>query len=224
MRRQHARGTRALAVAFAVVATLMITAAASADVRALITGAQILDRTITSRDIAKDTIKGENLSPRLVRSLRGQRGATGAPGAPGPAGATGEGGPVGPPGPAGAQGERGPGGPGGPAGPAGPQGEPGPPGHAGPPGSISGWETVVGENTVVPPGETRYSIVRCPAGKLPLGGGPTGRRGLVVASSHPLWATYGISGGVDSWYAEMLNVADHPLAFLVFVNCATATR
>jgi hypothetical protein len=104
------------------VLALALAAAGTAGVRALVTGAQIKDGTIRSRDIANGTIRARDLAQATIASLRGQRGPAGARGA---TGATGAQGPAGPQGPAGSQGATGARGATGPAGPAGPQGDPG---------------------------------------------------------------------------------------------------
>ena len=133
-------------------AVLSISAAASGNVRALITGADIRDGSITSKDIASHTIASGNLARSVVQSLQGQagpagpagpagaKGDTGAPGSAGaqgpagpqgPAGAKGDpGGPVGPKGDTGAQGPTGATGATGPQGPPGPKGDPGAAGTA----------------------------------------------------------------------------------------------
>ncbi len=108
----------AFLIAGAVVALASVTAGTAA-VQALITGAQIKDGTIASRDIKNGSVGRADLSAVTLSSLRGRRGPAGAAG---PQGATGQQGPQGAPGP---QGERGPQGDTGAAGPQGAKGDPG---------------------------------------------------------------------------------------------------
>ena len=89
---------------------------ATAGVQALITGAQVKDETLESRDIKNGTIKKADLSAAAVASLRGARG---------PSGPAGPAGPQGPQGATGLQGTSGPQGPQGAAGPQGPKGDKG---------------------------------------------------------------------------------------------------
>ena len=116
---------RTVLVGAGAVAALVVAAAGTAGVQALITGAQIKDGTIQSRDIGNGTIRRADLSGAAVASLRGARGPAGAQG---PRGAAGAQGPAGPQGLAGPQGPQGPAGSPGAAGAAGPAGAEGPPG------------------------------------------------------------------------------------------------
>jgi hypothetical protein len=112
------------------VLALLCVTAATAGVKALVTGAQIKDGTIESRDVMNGTLRSADLAPGFAASLRGQRGAQGVSGPQGPAGPKGDSGPQGAPGSQGPSGGQGPQGNPGPAGTAGPQG---PPGAATPP-------------------------------------------------------------------------------------------
>jgi hypothetical protein len=114
----------AFAVA-AVIGGLAVVTAGTAGVEALITGAQIQDGTIKSRDIGNGAIRRVDIAPATVASLRGRRGPVGPRGAQGTAGATGPQGAVGPAGSQGAAGPAGPQGPTGAAGATGPKGDPG---------------------------------------------------------------------------------------------------
>jgi hypothetical protein len=114
----------AFAVA-AVIGGLAVVTAGTAGVEALITGAQIQDGTIKSRDIGNGAIRRVDIAPATVASLRGRRGPVGPRGAQGTAGATGPQGAVGPAGSQGAAGPAGPQGPAGAAGATGPKGDPG---------------------------------------------------------------------------------------------------
>lgn len=86
----------ALLVVGGLVALASVTVA-TAGVQALITGAQIKDGTVASRDIRNGTIARADIAPATLSTLRGQ---TGAPGPAGPAGPAGPQGPQGPAGPA----------------------------------------------------------------------------------------------------------------------------
>ena len=105
--------------------------AATAGVQALITGAQIADNTVESRDIKNGTLKRGDISAATFAALRGAAGTRGPAGSVGPAGPTGPQGVQGPRGDTGATGSQGPQGV---QGPQGAPGEPGPPGPAGPNG------------------------------------------------------------------------------------------
>ncbi|WP_210651056.1 hypothetical protein [Nocardioides sp. SYSU D00065] len=105
-----------LAIAVAVIA-LVLSAGAGATASMLITGKQIKDGTITSRDVKNRSLKVKDLSTAAAAKLKG---STGPAGPAGPRGATG---------------------PAGPAGAAGAQGLPGIQGLAGLPG-LSGLEVV----------------------------------------------------------------------------------
>ena len=84
----------ALAVLVAVLA-LIVAAGAGATASMIITGKQIKDGSITTKDVKNRSLKVKDLSPKATSKLRGAtgpagpRGATGATGATGPAGATG---------------------------------------------------------------------------------------------------------------------------------------
>jgi Collagen triple helix repeat (20 copies) len=140
---------RVLYGAAVVVLALVVVTAATAGVKALVTGAQIEDGTIESRDVKNGTLRLVDLSPLLVGSLlsqggqKGDPGPKGAPGSQGPPGAQGVPGANGDPGVQGAPGTQGvPGTPGakgdpgeqGLPGAPGEKGDPGLPGAAGPPG------------------------------------------------------------------------------------------
>jgi hypothetical protein len=80
---------------------LLISAAASGQIRALITSRDVRDNTLTSRDIRNGTLRAADLRRSLVRSLRGPRGPRGEQGLPGERGPGGLRGADGPPGPKG---------------------------------------------------------------------------------------------------------------------------
>lgn len=101
---------RALILVAVLAVTLGITTAASGTMQALITGAQIKDGSVESKDIEDRTILPKDLSARAVAALkgdRGPRGLVGARGATGPTGATGATGLAGARGATGATGARG---------------------------------------------------------------------------------------------------------------------
>lgn len=96
------------------VCALAVATAGTAGVQALITGAQIKDGTIESRDIENGTILRADIARRTLASLEGDRGPRGAQGPAGPAGSQGPAGAAGlqgAPGPQGATGAQGPQGP-----------------------------------------------------------------------------------------------------------------
>ena len=138
--------TKFLWAALALVAVLVITTAASATTRGLITGKQIAPHAINSKHLVNHTIQKHDLSTALANSLRGARGPQGLTGMDGRTGLTGLTGPQGVPGPRGPQGEQGYDGEQGPEGPAGPVGPTGPKGAKGDPGagvnvtgSVAAW-------------------------------------------------------------------------------------
>ena len=169
----------------------------------------------------------------LEAGAPGPAGPAGPSGVPGPAGPAGPPGPPGPPGamviaggdpastrttlgsPRAAASDR-PGavGPSGSPGPAGPPGPPGPPGPTGAPG-VSGYE-IVTSRFVVAPKQVGSGLVRCPAGKVVLGGGvradpdtpaPNGPDRAVVVRSSPLPAPEGGAGG-PGWEATVKHAGD----------------
>jgi hypothetical protein len=168
---------------------------------------------------------------------------TGASGPPGPAGPPGPPGPAGPPGPQGAAGAPGSAGRAaagtGPTGPAPVPGAasasgspPGPPGPAGPAGragadGVSGFE-IVSAKLAVTSRESAAGQVRCPAGKVAVGGGvlpdpdgprkgaaPEDRTELVV--SGPLLPSGDAAG--YGWTATVRNTGTAPLAVVVAAIC-----
>jgi hypothetical protein len=113
---------RTAVVIVGAVSALAVATAGSAGVQALITGAQIKDGTIESRDIENGTIRRADIGRGAIASLEGDRGPRGAQGPSGPAGAQG---PAGAPGPQGASGPQGATGAQGPQGPQGAKGDTG---------------------------------------------------------------------------------------------------
>jgi hypothetical protein len=107
---------RTTVVVIGALSALAVATAGTAGVQALITGAQIKDGTIESRDIENGTIRRADIGRGAIESLEGDRGPRGAQGPTGPAGVQG---PAGAPGP---QGESGPQGAAGAEGSQGPQG------------------------------------------------------------------------------------------------------
>lgn len=116
---------------------LAFTAGGGAIAGTLITGQQIMDGTVGSRDIKNGTVKRNDLASDVVADLLGPAGATGP---------TGPAGPVGPTGPAGIPGATGP---------AGPKGTPG----------LAGLVQVAQEKSVSANLSTSISAT-CPAGKV----------------------------------------------------------
>jgi hypothetical protein len=105
-------------------------------------------------------------------------------------------------------------------GPAGPQGEQGEPGT---PGAVAGRERVLAQSGVPSSRDHQEASVRCPAGKVPVGGGANiarevgGNVGLTVALS----ASQTIG---DGWFATADEFAptDEPWVLHVSVICADA--
>ena len=128
--RRRIKATPSPAMVVACIAVVLTMTGSAFAARALITGADIKNGSITRAD----------LSGRTVRSVKGKRGPTGPAGRDGfagpagPQGSTGPEGPRGPAGPAGPQGQKGTTGDTGRIGPVGPQGEQGPQGNQGDPG------------------------------------------------------------------------------------------
>lgn len=127
---------RTTAVVAGAVGALAVATAATAGVQALITGAQIKDGTIQSRDIENGTINRADIADAAEAALRGARGARGPQGSAGAAGAQGL---------PGAQGASGPQGPQGATGAQGPQGSQGPQGDPGAGVNVTGSVAAVGD-------------------------------------------------------------------------------
>ena len=173
--------------------------------------------------------------------LASQHTAVGAPGPPGPAGPAGPPGAPGPPGPRGAPGSAGGGG----RAPAGTDppgrasadaasapGSPGPPGPPGPAGragadGVSGFEIVSAELALTSR-QSAVGQVRCPVGKVAVGGGvlpdpdsprkgdaPEDRTEVVV--SGPLLPSG--DGGGYGWTATVRNTGTAPLSVIVAAIC-----
>lgn len=124
-RRFRAVPTPAMVVACIAVVLAMTGSAFAA--RALITGADIKDGSITRADLSGRTVKSlkGKRGPAGRDGFTGARGPQGDTGPAGPAGPAGPGGPAGPQGDVGDTGAQGPQGRTGPLGPRGPQGDPG---------------------------------------------------------------------------------------------------
>jgi hypothetical protein len=135
----------------------------------------------------------------------GPQGEEGNPGPPGPEG------PQGPPGPQGEEGDPGPPGPEGPQGPSGPEGPPGPKGDSG----ISGYEFHFERFDVPPTGRSSH-VVRCPSGKVALGGG--------YAKSHePMYILQNRPYGSHTWIVSLSNRTGSPGWIRVYATCASVS-
>lgn len=188
----------ALAVA-AIALFVSLAGTAGGAARALITGADVRDGSLTSHDVANHTLRSADLSRAFVESLRGRQGEQGPGGPAGPTGATG---PKGDLGPAGIQG------------PVGPQGAPG---VRGPSGSLAGLETLRSEDVAVEPDEVDTAAVDCPEGKVPVVGGYISQgRDLVPIASTP-WPT----DNPVSWVVAMINRGEDASSFVAIATCAT---
>lgn len=179
-------------VAAPVLALAAVTAG-STGVQALITGSQIRDDTVESRDIKNGTVRRADISAATLAALRGSTG------------------------PAGLQGARGD------AGPQGPTGPQGPAGPSGPPGSTISYINGYSEHVTVPPGEFRFANAVCPTGTLLVGGGHATENVstalLVPTNSYPT----GMPDGRGAWYVVMFNIGDDPEAFWAVSFCARIT-
>jgi hypothetical protein len=194
----------ALAVA-AIALFVSLAGTAGGAARALITGADVRDGSLTSQDVANHTLRSADLSRAFVESLRGRHGEQGPTG---PAGTTGPTGPKGDQGPGGAQGL------------VGPQGVPGVRGPAGPSGGLAGLEYVRSEDVVLAVGEADAAFVACPAGTMPLAGGQlTVGDDLVAIDSLPLQ----LDDGQVGWRVAMANRGAAEDSFFVVATCATPT-
>jgi len=173
--------------------------------------------------------------PQGEKGDPGPPGSEGPQGPPGPQGEEGDPGPPGPegpqglPGPQGEKGDPGPAGPEGPQGPPGPQGEegdpgsPGPEGPQGPPGAegppgpkgdsgISGYELLFVQNNDVPPGISSYTV-RCPSGKVALGGGyAKSHRTMYILGNRPRDS--------HTWIVSVNNRTGSPGRIRVYAICA----
>jgi hypothetical protein len=160
-----------------------------------VTGKQIKDGTVTGKDVRNRSLGAGKLSPTAVSSL------TGDPGPVGPQGLRGEPGPVGAPGPAGPQGEPGP------EGPQGYQGLQGPSG-------IREWVKVRSPGQYAGPGQVATVEVRCPSGKLVLGGGAsTNNVETYAVDNAPLDDGLG-------WGAKFRNTSDEATTIYAWAQCA----
>lgn len=186
---------------------LVIATAGTAGVQALITGAQIKDGTIESRDIENRTIGRVDIAAATLSSLRGARGPVGVRG---PRGA------VGPQGAAGAQGAAGPQGA---TGAQGPQGIPGTTGAPGADGGLAGYEIVTGTPVAIDGSAFNVPVsVTCPAGKLATGGGVAVGNpalGVVMVDSRPTALGAG-------WAVTVANFDDQANTATPYAVCANS--
>ncbi len=175
-----------------VVATLALFVAlgGSSYAAIVVTGKNVKDNTLTTRDIKNGSLLKADFKPRQLPV--GPRGPTGPPGATGPQGATGL---------PGAKGET---------------GAPGATGARGAPG-ISGYQLVVVDSFT---SRARYGgqgLVSCPEGKKVLGGGARLFGPIAVQNlgdSHPASGPWG-----SGWYARVNNVSDVEGSFEVYAVC-----
>jgi hypothetical protein len=149
---------RTLPVIIIAAGALFLSAAGGAVAGTMITGAQIQDNTVTSKDIKTSTLKLSDISTAAKLALRGNTGPAGPQGAQGPQG------PQGTPGTTGAQGT--PGTPGTP----GTNGTPGTPGTNGTNGTngVTALEIVVGD-FLVGAGGDGVATATCPGAKKAIG-------------------------------------------------------
>ena len=182
-----------------VLSALAMVTAGTAGVQALITGAQIRDGSVESRDIKNGTIGRADIAGAALSSLRGARGPAGPAGAAGPAGVQGQ------------QGVAGPQGPQGPQGPSGPQGPQGLPGSVNFTYAWSDW-------TPVPAGQNRFAAASCPAGSTALGEAhhaASSSSRVVVLESFPV----GFPDGRTGWHLWVVNLGDTDASFIMRALC-----
>ena len=147
--------------------------------------------------------------PKGDKGDKGDTGATGAQGLQGPKGDTG------------ATGAQGPAGPKGDKGDPGLQGATGPVGPQGPAGGLAGYEMIVSEWTFWPPGTFGANAqVRCPVGKVVLGGG--GESSMPLISSVPMEG-FGQHFG-PGWIVSMDNTSEFTQQIKAYVICANAQQ
>lgn len=134
------QGTSRTALAVIVAAlALIVSAGAGATASLMITGKQIKDGSVTTKDVKNRSLKVKDLSAKARNKLRGATGPAGPRGATGATGATG---------------------PAGPTGPTGLQGLPGVPGLPG----VSGFE-VITETVSISALDDGTATAECPSGK-----------------------------------------------------------
>jgi hypothetical protein len=163
-----------------------------------VTGRNIKDGTITSKDVKNRTLGTNKLSTTAMSSLAGQRGPAGPQGETGATGAKGE------PGPAGPKGETGPAGPQGASGPAGPSG-------------VSGWEYRVSEGVYLPSGVSNPTQANCPVGKKALGGGAS----ATYANAYVIDSAPTDDG--TGWVVRSRNTSPVPATVYAWVICANVS-
>jgi hypothetical protein len=193
---------KAVLTGVTVVAVLALASVANTQVRDLITGAQIRDGTIRSRDVGDYSLQRQDLARPLVAELRGRPGPPGPAGPAGPRGERGETGAAGPPGPAGAQ---------------------GPPGAAGPtaPSAVSGYVVHGGSVVTVGAGQVGTGRSTCPAGKVAVGGGP--QVSPVAADFVLLESTPIVDASGSGWVVSMANQGATARTFVAQAACANGS-
>jgi hypothetical protein len=188
------RRTRFTRTVLLVAAGLVVASSATAGAAALITGADIADGSLTSRDIRNGSVKGVDVKDGSLTKADFTGDLTG------------------PQGPQGPQGPAGPQGPQGTSGPAGPQGTSGAAGALG----VSGYQIVSSPNSIAQ-GDEEYWFVQCPAGLKVLGGGvwdDAHPHGNVVTGSRPI--------DDDKWYVAVVNQTTETADLTAFAMCARA--
>jgi hypothetical protein len=175
----------------------------TAGAAALVTGRQIKDGSVASRDIG--TVSGTDVRDGglAVADVDGSLA--------GPSGPTGPAGPVGATGPVGA---RGPVGVAGPVGSAGPQGAAGAIGARGPTG-VRGWQLVTGSTVLVPAHTSLPMHVPCPNGTFALSGGVSAGGDLRTFEITSSSTNTDLSG----WFFRVANVSDTDYYASARVTC-----
>jgi hypothetical protein len=129
------------AAALLIAAGVLAVAGTATAAKSFVTGKQILNGSVTGLDLANGTVGGIDIKKKSLTPAHFKPGSL----------------PKGPAGPQGQPGQQGP------------KGEQGQQGLQGAPG-ISAYE-IVSSSTVTSSSDTKYLVLSCPTGKVPLGGG-----------------------------------------------------
>lgn len=232
MIKRHIKTAGAVVLAGALFAAGSMGAAAAKD---LITGDQIADNTITSKNLAGGSVGESELKNGVLKGIKGEKGddgKRGPRGETGPQGPAGESGTAGAEGVRGLQGEQGPQGIQGPQGPRGSDGAPGLNGANGTNGTdgtdgVSGYITIFDEERVTA-GATKVIPLDCGT-KVALGGGwyTDTNNAFTISDNAPLFSQIvedqgaGQVGTAHGWTLTVTNTTSSAQNITALVNCAT---
>jgi hypothetical protein len=172
-------------------AALGLTAIASGSSRIVVTGANIKDHSVTTRDLVDHTIRAHDLAPALVQYLQGHAGPQGVQGLKGDTGP---------------QGARGP------TGLTGATGSPGLSGYQ----VVAGDPVTVSPNLI----HAITVQAMCPPGKVPLGGGVSlsnNDAGVLLKASYPVWPGEGVGWAVVFTYPIGPKITVTPYVICAYV-------